>query len=94
MDSLRSRWRRFVDRVLGSEAVPVDYGCDYCADDGNRLYGHVTQVADDERGFLLLNCPNCGALYEFNPGAYDGTRRVTETEARRLFPRWSARDGD
>lgn len=40
-------------------------GCDYCRSDSNLLYGHVEQVASsDDRGTVLLRCPQCGWLYE------------------------------
>ena len=65
----------------------VDFGCDYCADDQHRLYGHVTQIGSDEtRRMILLRCPRCGALYENSPQGDDQTRRLTEDEARTLFP--------
>lgn len=64
-----------------------DFGCDYCRNDQNRWYGHVTQVASDEpRRMILLRCPRCGALYENTPDGDDRTRRLTEAEARCLFP--------
>jgi hypothetical protein len=86
-DRLR-RLRDFWGRLLPRDAI--EYGCDYCADDDNRLYGHVQQVASDEdRGFILLQCPRCDALYENTPGGFDETRRLTMLEARRAFPTWS-----
>lgn len=67
----------------------MEYGCDYCADDANRFYGHVTQVATDEdRGLILLRCPRCGALYENTAGGFDETRRLTVLEAQQAFPTW------
>ena len=69
---------------------PVNFGCDYCEDDQNRFYGHVKQLAaDDEREKILLRCPRCEALYENAPVGEDQTRRLSEAEARDLFP-----DGD
>ncbi len=80
--------RGLVGRLLGSRSV--DYGCGFCADDGNRLFGHVTQIASDwDRGCILLRCPRCGALYENTAGGFDETRRLTVAEARRAFPTWS-----
>jgi hypothetical protein len=65
----------------------VDFGCGYCADDQNRFYGHVTQIgSSEERRILLLRCPRCGTLYENAPVGPDRTRRLTEAEARQLFP--------
>lgn len=67
--------------------VVVDFGCDYCAHAQNRWFGHVTQMgSDDVRGMILLRCPRCGALYENTPGGEDRMRRLTEDEARTLFP--------
>ena len=63
-----------------------NFGCDYCRDDQNRFYGHVTQIASDEaRRMILLQCPKCDALYENAPAGRDKTRRLTEDEARQLF---------
>jgi hypothetical protein len=65
----------------------VDFGCEYCADDQNRLYGHVTQIgSSEERSMILLRCPRCGALYENTPGGKDRTRRLTVAEAEQLYP--------
>jgi hypothetical protein len=64
-----------------------DFGCEYCADDQNRLFGHLTQVGSSEdRGMILLRCPRCGAYYENTAGGYDQTRRLTPTEAQLLYP--------
>jgi hypothetical protein len=91
LTDLRARFGDLARRLLGTRSV--DYGCEYCADAGNRFYGHVTQVAtDDERGFILLRCPRCGALYENTAGGFDETRRLTESDARRAFPTWSPSD--
>jgi hypothetical protein len=65
----------------------VDFGCEYCADDQNRLFGHVTQIgSDEERQMILLRCPRCAALYENAPEGEDRTRRLQPEEAERLFP--------
>jgi hypothetical protein len=65
----------------------IDFGCDYCREDQNSFYGHVTQIGSDERRrMLLLRCPRCGALYENSARGPDLTRRLTEAEAERLFP--------
>jgi hypothetical protein len=66
---------------------PVDFGCAYCRDDQNRLFGHAAQIASSERRrTILLQCPRCQALYENTPQGADQTRRPTEAEASRLFP--------
>jgi hypothetical protein len=91
LTALRAGFGGLARRLLGTRSI--NYGCEYCADDGNRLYGHVTQVAtDDDRGFILLRCPRCGALYQNTAGGFDETRRLTESEARRGFPTWSSSD--
>jgi hypothetical protein len=65
----------------------VDFGCEYCADDQNRFFGHVEQIADDEeRRMILIRCPRCGTLYENTPAGEDQSRRLTEEEAEALFP--------
>ena len=71
----------------GKPDSQIEFGCDYCADDQNRWYGHVTQIASDEQlKMLLLRCPRCGALYEDSPSEGDRTRRLTEDQAKELFP--------
>lgn len=68
------------------------FGCDYCRDDQNRLYGHVTQIGSDEpRRMILLRCPLCSALYENSPDGPDRTRRLSEAEAAALFPGFRGR---
>ncbi len=71
----------------GGASAPAEFGCDYCADDQNRWYGHVTQIASDEkRRMLLSRCPRCATLYENTPDGEDKTRRLTEAQAASLFP--------
>lgn len=67
------------------------FGCDYCAWDGNRLYGHVPEVASREgRLFILVQCHVCGAIYEQNEdGSVD--RRLSTEEADLLYPAWRRR---
>jgi hypothetical protein len=68
-------------------ASHVEFGCAYCADDQNRWFGHVDQIAwSDERERLLLRCPRCGALYENSARGEDQTRRLSEREAEASFP--------
>ena len=70
-----------------SDVPTQDFGCGYCADNQNRWYGHVPQIGSDEdRQLILLRCPRCGALYENSPRGADQTRRLTEEEARALYP--------
>ena len=65
----------------------VEFGCDYCADDLNRWFGHLEQLGSDEgRQVILLRCPRCGALYEDAPTGVDRTRCLLPEEAPRLFP--------
>ena len=37
--------------------------CPSCAED-DVFFGHVDRIAEDERGAVLLRCPQCGLLYE------------------------------
>ena len=65
----------------------VDFGCDFCRDDQNRLYGQATQIGSNEvRQRILLSCPRCGALNENTPRGHDETQRLTPEEARKLYP--------
>jgi hypothetical protein len=67
-------------------AVDDEFGCDDCADDQNRFFGHVEQIASSEvTGSLLLRCPRCASLYEM-PGGTTKTTRLTADEARERFP--------
>jgi hypothetical protein len=62
-------------------------GGDYCADDQNRWYGHVKQLAaSPDREMILIRCPRCGTLYENTPAGEDMTRRLTEADAASLYP--------
>jgi hypothetical protein len=66
---------------------PVVFGCDYCRDDQNRFYGHITQLgSNEERRTLLLRCPQCGSLYENSARGEDQTKRLTTAQAAALFP--------
>jgi hypothetical protein len=38
-------------------------GCDFCGDDQNMHFGHLTQVAAREAVGVLLRCPKCAWLY-------------------------------
>lgn len=59
------------------------FGCDHCADDQNRQYGHVEQVATHPtESAVLLRCPRCGALYS---DSWRETVRLTVEQARREF---------
>jgi len=72
----------------------VDYGCAFCADDQNRLFGEVTQIgSNEERQMILLRCPLCHTLYENTPRGSDNTRRLTEVEAERLYPGFRQGEG-
>jgi hypothetical protein len=65
----------------------VNFGCDYCADDPSRFFGHIIQVGnDDARRMILLRGACCGTLYENSLRGADRTRRLTDDEAKRLFP--------
>jgi hypothetical protein len=71
-------WRRTRHRV--------EFGCEYCADDHNRFYGHLTQIASDKATqAILLRCPRCGAYYENTPRGADKTRRPSSAEAHQRY---------
>jgi hypothetical protein len=80
----RRRKERLRHWLVGDD---VDYGCAYCADDQNRSFGHVTQVASNDASGMLLQCPRCGTLYQ---DIADGSpvRRVTPEAAGTAFPGW------
>jgi hypothetical protein len=64
----------------------IDFGCDFCADEQNRLYGHVPQIASDDDGrVILLHCPLCGAYYEDALWGLDKTRRLSSAEAQKRY---------
>ena len=63
------------------------FGCDFCADDQNRFYGHLPQRGSDEaRQMILLRCPRCATYYENSVQGEDKTRRLTRQEADSLYP--------
>jgi len=79
-DSSKKSW----SRPVSAARLPVST----CRDDGNRLYGHVQQIASNERlGLILIQCPRCLALYENAPAGPDQTRRVSKEEATERFRR-------
>jgi len=65
--------------------MPDPFGCDYCASDGNRLHGHIPEVASrNGRERVLIQCPKCESLYE-QTESRSIDRRVTAAEARMLY---------
>jgi hypothetical protein len=75
------------DDAMSESSQPVEFGCDFCADDQNRLYGHLVQVGSNEtRRTILLRCPRCNTLYENTAVGADETRRLTEVQAEQLYP--------
>lgn len=70
----------------GVTETPNDFGCAYCSEPGNRLYGHVTQLGTHpEFALLLLQCPQCRSLYEMG-GAGTDTVRLTRDQAAERYP--------
>ena len=64
----------------------VEFGCDYCADEHNFHYGHVTQIgASGPRRRILIQCPSCGTLYENAVNGPDDICRLTPQQARQRF---------
>jgi hypothetical protein len=68
----------------------VDYGCDFCADDRNRLFGpsRRSRLIGTEAAF---SCDVLAATPSMRtpPGGFDETQRLTVAEARRAFRNWS-----
>lgn len=83
--SALAHWRGCEDGDV-SHRPETGFGCDYCAEDQNRSYGHVTQIGSHPtESLLLLRCPRCGALYEME-GTGAKTVRLTVDEARERYP--------
>jgi hypothetical protein len=38
------------------------FGCEYCADEDNRSFGHLDQLCDESGGVVVLRCPRCGSF--------------------------------
>lgn len=73
---------------------PDGYGCEFCADAGNRAYGHLDQVSDQDGGVVLLRCPECRSLYRPSDSGGDVVA-VTPDEAATVLPaeRWTVTPG-
>jgi hypothetical protein len=61
----------------------VQYGCSYCADDANRAFGHVEQVASNDAFGILIRCPRCSSLYQ--DAGFGLAKRLTVPEAEVAF---------
>jgi len=61
------------------------FGCDYCADEDNRFFGHLEQLCDDTGGVVVLRRPRCGSFYEFDDLGRE-TVRLTVEQARERLP--------
>ena len=72
--------------VRRRESQQAEFGCDFCADEQNRFFGHVTQIAsDDATGLVLLRCPRCEAYYENTPAGADNTTRLSPDQAHQRY---------
>ncbi len=67
-----------VRRLRQGWSVPgrsVDFGCEYCGDDSNRLFGHLDQIGNNEdRWMILLRHARCRTLYENSPAGLARTK--------------------
>jgi len=62
------------------------FGCEYCASEENRLFGHVPQIGSNAlQHLIVMRCPKCGAFYSNTPDGDDQTQRLKETAALRLM---------
>ncbi len=74
------------DKPSGWPPSGVEFGCDYCADEHNFHYGHVTQIGSSgARRRILIQCPRCGTLYENTANGPDDIHRLTPQQARQRF---------
>jgi hypothetical protein len=74
------------DKPSGWPPSGVEFGCDYCADEHNFHYGHVTQIGSSgARRRILIQCPRCGTLYENTANGPDDIQRLTPQQARQRF---------
>ena len=62
------------------------WGCDYCAEPDNRLYGHLDQICDETGGVVLLRCPLCQSISQ--PSYHGGgeVRALSLDEAAAVLP--------
>ena len=73
------------------------WGCDYCADPNNQLFGHLDhQICDGSGGVVLLRCPLCESIYEPSGRGNDEFRRLSLDEAANVLPvnQWTVVPGD
>jgi hypothetical protein len=72
------------------------WGCDYCAEPDNRLYGHLDQICNDIGGVVLLRCPLCQSIYQPGARGEDEFRSLSPDEAAAVLPLgvWRVVPGD
>ena len=72
------------------------WGCDYCADPDNHLYGHLDQILDEGGGVVLLRCPLCQSIYQSAEEGSDQFLRMTMEQAEAVLPMrlWRVVPGD
>jgi hypothetical protein len=72
------------------------WGCDYCADPNNHLFGHLDQICDSSGGAVLMRCPLCKSIYEPSGRGDDEFRRLSEDDAANVLPlnQWTVIPGD
>jgi hypothetical protein len=72
------------------------WGCDYCADPNNHLYGHLGQVLDGGGGVVLVRCPLCQSIYQPAHDGSDHFLRMSTEQAEAVLPvaQWRVVLGD
>jgi hypothetical protein len=79
-----------------TNAQYAEWGCDYCADPNNHLYGHLDQITDEGGGVILLRCPLCQWIYQRADDGSDRFLRMTAEQAEAVLPMqlWRILPGD
>jgi hypothetical protein len=82
--------------VRANEPQYASWGCEYCADPNNHLYGHLDQILDSDDGVVLLRCPLCRSAYQPSDSGIDVFLRLTAEQAETVLPAsvWQIVRGD
>ena len=81
---------------MKTDAQYAEWGCDYCADPNNQLFGHLDQILDEGGGVALLRCPLCQCVYRPADDGSDRFFRMTMEQAEAVLPvqLWRILPGD
>ncbi len=71
---------------METDAQNAEWGCDYCADPDNHLYGHLDQILDQGGGVVLLRCPRCQRVYQPADDGSDRFFHLTMDQAKAVLP--------